>query len=302
MSNICIELKVKGIVQGVGFRPFVYNLALEYGIHGWVNNDDKGVNILLYTNKKTCDKFLEKLKTQAPKLARIDSIDIKLLDNNKTYKSFEIIKSENSNNKSTIISPDVSICDDCINDINDEKNFRFNYALTNCTNCGPRYSIIKTVPYDRCNTSMAEFELCEECKKEYEDPKNRRYHAQPVACQKCGPQIKLYDNQKNEILKVLETFQIENNFLYTYTGMIHVGMGPTHLVNFLGQCNIPPPSEPFIRKHAAKVGKAITAEVEEKQTSDTVSRTLFSKYSMTINHSRYPHNEILKIATGGIKI
>lgn len=191
---------MKGLVQGVGFRPFIYNLALKYDLKGWVNNDDKGVNILLSSfDEKSIESFLLELKNNPPPLANIDEIII--LDEKETtnYNSFEIIESENSNNKSTIISPDICICDDCISDINDENNFRYNYALTNCTNCGPRYSIIKTVPYDRKNTSMATFELCDECKKEYEDPTNRRYHAQPICCPNCGPHLKLYDNQNNEI-------------------------------------------------------------------------------------------------------
>jgi hydrogenase maturation protein HypF len=194
------RVQVKGLVQGVGFRPFIYNLALKYDLKGWVNNDDKGVNILLSSfDEKSIESFLLELKNNPPPLANIDEIII--LDEKETtnYNSFEIIESENSNNKSTIISPDICICDDCISDINDENNFRYNYALTNCTNCGPRYSIIKTVPYDRKNTSMATFELCDECKKEYEDPTNRRYHAQPICCPNCGPHLKLYDNQNNEI-------------------------------------------------------------------------------------------------------
>ncbi len=195
----CYKIEVKGIVQGVGFRPYVYNLALQNDIKGWVNNDDKGVNIVLYSSKQNCEIFINELKNNPPKLAKIDDIKIEEIISKKEYKSFEIIKSANTNNKSTIISPDMAICDDCIEDINDKNNFRYNYALTNCTNCGPRYSIIKTVPYDRCNTSMSEFELCEKCAKEYMDPTNRRYHAQPVSCEACGPKVTLY-NKNGEVL------------------------------------------------------------------------------------------------------
>lgn len=197
MTNYKIE--ITGIVQGVGFRPFIYNLAIKYEIKGWVNNDEKGVNILLYAKEENIQKFINELKSNPPVLSKINSINIEKITKIKEYKTFEIIQSTNSNNKSTIISADIAICDDCINDINDVYNFRYNYALTNCTNCGPRYSIIKTVPYDRINTSMASFELCEDCKKEYEDPTNRRYHAQPVACEKCGPNVTLY-NKNNEFL------------------------------------------------------------------------------------------------------
>ena len=105
----------------------------------------------------------------------------------------KLLESTTSKNKSTIISPDMSICEDCIDDIDDCNNFRYNYALTNCTNCGPRYSIIKTVPYDRINTSMAEFKLCKKCEEEYKNPLNRRYHAQPVSCEVFGPNVTLYN-------------------------------------------------------------------------------------------------------------
>jgi hydrogenase maturation protein HypF len=197
MTSIKVELK--GIVQGVGFRPFVYNLALKYGINGWVNNDDKGVNIFLYSSKENCQNFLDELQKNPPELSQINEIKIEEIIFQKGYKTFEIIESKSSNNKSTIILPDMGICDDCVDDINDISNFRYNYSLTNCTNCGPRYSIINTVPYDRINTSMAPFELCVDCKKEYKNPKNRRYHAQPVACEKCGPNVILY-NINNDIL------------------------------------------------------------------------------------------------------
>lgn len=193
------KIKITGIVQGVGFRPFVYNLALKYDIKGWVNNDEKGVNILLSSREENIQNFINELKSNPPILAKINSINIEKITEIKEYKTFEIIQSESSKNKSTIISADIAICDDCLNDINDMSNFRYNYSLTNCTNCGPRYSIIKTVPYDRINTSMFSFELCEKCKNEYEDPTNRRYHAQPIACEKCGPNVVLYNN-KNEVL------------------------------------------------------------------------------------------------------
>ncbi|PUE66499.1 carbamoyltransferase HypF [Arcobacter caeni] len=210
-----VFVQIKGIVQGVGFRPFVYNLALKYNIKGWVNNDEKGVNIFLYSSEENIQNFLYELKEKPPVLARINSLNIEKITKKQDYKTFEILQSSSSKNKSTIISPDIAICDDCIKDINDNSNFRYNYALTNCTNCGPRYSIIKTFPYDRINTSMFSFELCEDCKKEYENPTNRRYHAQPLACEKCGPNVTLYNN-KNEILShninaIKEVAQLINN-------------------------------------------------------------------------------------------
>jgi len=224
------KIEVKGIVQGVGFRPFVFNLALKHSIHGWVNNDEKGVNILLYSSKQNIENFIKELKENPPPLSKIDSIKIEELNSKKIYTKFEIKKSETNNNKSTIISPDIAICQDCIDDINDESNFRADYALTNCTNCGPRYSIIKTVPYDRENTSMAEFMLCEACKKEYEDPTNRRYHAQPLACEKCGPQVTLNDKYNKKLSSSLEAIKNTADLINKGEIVAIKGLGGFHLV------------------------------------------------------------------------
>lgn len=224
-----VEIQVRGIVQGVGFRPFVYTLALNENLYGWVNNDDRGVNIALEGNASNIDNFINTLRKSPPPLSKIDSIEIYDLDI-KNYKSFEIIKSETTSSKSTIISPDIAVCEDCIDDINDETNFRFSYSLTNCTNCGPRYSIIKTVPYDRCNTSMSKFTMCDKCNDEYINPLDRRYHAQPVSCERCGPTIALYDNKNNELFKDLEA--IKELALKIKEGHIVAlkGMGGFHIV------------------------------------------------------------------------
>ena len=225
-----VSIQIKGIVQGVGFRPYVFNLAHKYDIKGWVNNDEKGVNILLYAKEENIQNFINELKINPPKLAKIDSIEIEKITNIKEYKSFEIIESTSSNNKSTIVSPDMSICDDCINEINDNSNFRFNYALTNCINCGPRYSIIKTVPYDRCNTSMADFILCDKCEEEYKNPSNRRYHAQPVACEKCGPSLKLYNQNSINIYNNIEAIKETANLIDKGYIFAIKGLGGFHLV------------------------------------------------------------------------
>lgn len=223
-------IKVQGIVQGVGFRPFVYNLALNFNLKGYVNNDDRGVNILLQGNNESINNFIIELKTSPPPLSNIHNIEIENRIDERIYEQFLIIQSETTSSKSTVISPDMSVCKDCIEDIKDTQNFRHNYALTNCTNCGPRYSIIKTVPYDRINTSMANFEMCDKCKQEYLNPLNRRYHAQPVSCEKCGPQITLYDNQNNEISK--NASSIKEIAQYINHGKIVAikGVGGFHIV------------------------------------------------------------------------
>lgn len=224
-----IEVQVLGVVQGVGFRPYVYTQALNENLNGWVNNDDQGVNIALEGDDENIENFMKKLKNSPPPLSKIDSIKIKKLEF-KNYTSFEIIKSQTTLKKSTIISPDMAICNDCIDDINDKENFRFDYALTNCTNCGPRYSIIKTVPYDRCNTSMSKFIMCEDCKKEYINPLNRRYHAQPVSCEKCGPEIALYDNMNNKLEKDISAIKELANKINEGHIVALKGLGGFHIV------------------------------------------------------------------------
>ncbi|RXJ96438.1 carbamoyltransferase HypF [Malaciobacter molluscorum] len=222
-------VKVKGIVQGVGFRPYVFNLCDNYKLKGWVNNDDEGVNIALEGDEVTINYFINELKEFPPPLAKIDSIEV-LSKEVENFEDFNIIKSENHSNKSTIISPDIAICQDCINDINDENNFRHNYALTNCTNCGPRYSIIKTVPYDRINTSMSNFELCSSCYKEYINPKNRRYHAQPVCCEKCGPKVELYNNFNKKICDGINAIDKVASLINNGEIVAIKGIGGFHLI------------------------------------------------------------------------
>ncbi len=222
-------VKVKGIVQGVGFRPFVYNLCKKLKINGWVNNDDEGVNIALEANEFLIEEFIKQLKTYSPPLAVIDSL--KILDKEfENFNDFQIIESKNNSNKTTIISPDISICQDCIDDINDENNFRYNYALTNCTNCGPRYSIIKTIPYDRINTSMEKFTLCPLCQEEYIDPTNRRYHAQPVCCEKCGPKLELFNKENKKIQKDIEAIKKIATLINNGEIVAIKGLGGFHLV------------------------------------------------------------------------
>ncbi|MGD9624258.1 MAG: carbamoyltransferase HypF [Arcobacter sp.] len=227
---INLKIEVTGIVQGVGFRPFIYNLAIKHNIKGWVNNDEKGVNIFLYAKEEDIENFINELKLNPPVLAKIDSIKIEKIIKKEEYKNFEIIESSSSNNKTTIISPDMSICEDCINEINDMSNYRYNYCLTNCTNCGPRYSIIKTVPYDRENTSMREFKLCKKCQEEYENPTNRRYHAQPVSCEVCGPNATLYNKKNMEISNNIEAIEKTASLINEGYIIAVKGMGGFHLI------------------------------------------------------------------------
>lgn len=191
-------IEVKGIVQGVGFRPFVYNLAIKHNLLGWVNNNSNGVIIDIEGSKENINKFIENLRKSFPPLAKVTSINISDI-NCVNYSSFDI-KNSNSNLKATTyISQDFSICSQCKKEIFDVNDRRYKYPFTNCTNCGPRFSIIKELPYDRKNTTMKEFQMCDKCKKEYSDPLNRRFHAQPNACPNCGPQVVILNKYGKEI-------------------------------------------------------------------------------------------------------
>ena len=222
------SIRIKGIVQGVGFRPFIYKLALQTGIKGTVNNDSKGVIIKVTVAETALESFIEDIKLYKPPLSQIDSIEYKEISYRK-YSSFAIIDSESLEDQVTIIPPDISICDDCLNELNDPNNRRYKYPFITCTNCGPRYTIIEHLPYDRSNTSMKDFPMCEDCKKEYNDPMDRRYHAQPIGCFDCGPSLELRDKNdkiiidQNEIIeKVVELIKLGNIIAVKGVGGYHL--------------------------------------------------------------------------------
>ncbi len=183
-----LRIHITGIVQGVGFRPFVYGLATRLALNGWVRNTSAGVDIEVDGPQKDLETFLVALRTEAPPLSRIDSFQIKWIPAN-GFSTFEIIHSEGKPGDFIPISPDVSICSDCLVELFDPDDRRYRYPFINCTNCGPRFTIIKDIPYDRPKTTMGVFEMCPACASEYEDPLDRRFHAQPVACPDCGPQV-----------------------------------------------------------------------------------------------------------------
>jgi Hydrogenase maturation factor len=187
-----LKVTVRGAVQGVGFRPFVYRLASELKLKGWVSNSSQGVFIELEGPRVMLDEFAIRLTKEKPPLAVIQSFESSFLDAI-GYGGFEIRESETGGNKSALILPDIATCLDCFREIFDSTNRRSRYPFTNCTNCGPRFSIIEALPYDRAHTSMRKFVMCPECDHEYHDPLDRRFHAQPNACPKCGPQLRLWD-------------------------------------------------------------------------------------------------------------
>jgi hydrogenase maturation protein HypF len=195
------EIKVSGIVQGVGFRPFIYRAAAKNGVVGYVRNrGDAVVEIVAEGKKDNIAQFLEDLKEKKPPLAQIYNITTDYNGEEEGFKEFTIMKSSGEAELSgSVIPPDVSICDECLRELRDPENRRFNYFFITCTDCGPRYTITRELPYDRPNTTMQEFQMCSFCSREYRDPSNRRFHAQTVACPNCGPKAYLTSNSGEPI-------------------------------------------------------------------------------------------------------
>lgn len=193
-NNFRAIIRINGIVQGVGFRPFIYRLAKDSGINGWVNNSSKGVKVEAEGTKSQLKKFIKEIKSKKPAISVINNFEVKYTET-LGYSSFEIRKSISEGKKEALILPDIATCNECLNDIFDPVNRRYLYPFTNCTNCGPRFSILENLPYDRCNTTMKFFNMCGVCFEEYNNPNDRRFHAQPNACPECGPVLSFCDNQ-----------------------------------------------------------------------------------------------------------
>lgn len=193
-----VNVAVRGRVQGVGFRPFVFQLADQNQICGTVQNNMDGVKIHAEGERELISRFLVDLKNNAPRLSKINEIIVERAAVTGKL-DFTIIESERSGTSMLVIPVDSAVCDDCLREMNDPNDFRYGYPFINCTQCGPRYTIIEELPYDRPYTSMKTFPMCEDCRKEYEDPTNRRHHAQPIACPKCGPKVQLFAFDGKEI-------------------------------------------------------------------------------------------------------
>lgn len=183
-----VRIRVTGIVQGVGFRPFIYGLAKQYSLNGWVRNTSSGVDIVVEGEQTDLEHFVNAIRPEAPPLSHVEEILIDQVPAN-GYTDFEILHSQAYQDEFQPISPDVGICRDCLEELFDPNNRRFLYPFINCTNCGPRFTIIQDIPYDRPNTTMSMFDMCPDCSSEYHNPQDRRFHAQPIACPKCGPQV-----------------------------------------------------------------------------------------------------------------
>jgi hydrogenase maturation protein HypF len=189
-----VRVRVSGIVQGVGFRPFVHGLAGALGLSGYVTNTESGVLIEAEGDPAAVRKFLTELRERPPPLAAIERIDTTELPVCLGGGSFVIRASTSAGRRNTLISPDIATCADCLAELADPADRRYRYPFLNCTNCGPRFTIVTGVPYDRCATTMATFPMCADCAREYHDPRDRRFHAQPTCCPACGPTVRLTDN------------------------------------------------------------------------------------------------------------
>jgi hydrogenase maturation protein HypF len=187
-----MRIAIRGLVQGVGFRPFVYRLATGLGLVGWVNNNPQGVCVEVEGPRESLEAFVGRIGPEKPPRAAIYSLESCFLDP-VGYEAFEIRESEDAGATSAVVLPDIATCDDCLREVSDPTDRRCRYPFTNCTNCGPRFSIIQALPYDRPSTTMAGFVMCAACQAEYHDPLDRRFHAQPNACPVCGPHLALWD-------------------------------------------------------------------------------------------------------------
>jgi len=234
-AEVRTRIHLQGIVQGVGFRPFVFNLVKKLGLRGFVLNSTSGVDMELEGEQTAIQQFLETLKQDPPPLALIESIDLNELPLF-GYSDFIIRESVNQENQFALVSPDVGTCADCLKDFTDPANRRFGYPFTNCTNCGPRFTIIRDIPYDRPFTTMAAFEMCQTCLAEYHDPTDRRFHAQPNACSECGPGLSLVQSGGSFSDIKFATGASSLSILAQVRGLLHEGqiiairgMGGFHL-------------------------------------------------------------------------
>ena len=190
-SMVRARISVSGQVQGVGFRPFVYRLAHQLGLSGWVRNDSCGVEIAVEGERSAVTELIARLQSEQPRLARVERIEHRF-EQAVGMQDFCIAASQGGKVQMEI-APDIAICPECVAELFDPSDRRYLHPFINCIHCGPRYTLTARMPYDRVNTSMAKFAQCSACQREYDDPATRRFHAQPNACPACGPQLQLYD-------------------------------------------------------------------------------------------------------------
>ncbi|HEV2758816.1 MAG TPA: carbamoyltransferase HypF, partial [Acidimicrobiales bacterium] len=222
------RLRVTGTVQGVGFRPFVYRLAADLGLSGWVGNDSLGVVVEAEGTAEALDALAVRLRHEAPPLARIESLDVESLAPTGTA-GFTIVDSRAAGAPAVAVPVDVATCDDCQRELFDPSDRRFGYPFVNCTNCGPRYTIIRSIPYDRAATTMAGFAMCADCRREYEDPADRRFHAEPTCCPVCGPHLTLLSPEGGVLAKASEALDAAVALFVAGRILAVKGLGGYHL-------------------------------------------------------------------------
>ncbi len=221
------EIQVSGIVQGVGFRPYVYRLAKDRNLGGNISNTPAGVTIEIQGPPDVVEDFVSRLPEQAPALAHITGVMVREMPTEPTW-FFEILSSQAGEHASALISPDVAVCDDCLRELFDPQDRRYRYPFINCTNCGPRFTIVREIPYDRQNTSMSAFSMCGLCRAEFQDPRDRRFHAQPNACRECGPQIEFWNTQGHS-MNALDPIEAAVERLRSGQILAVKGLGGFHL-------------------------------------------------------------------------
>lgn len=224
-----LQVRILGVVQGVGFRPFVHRLARQEGLPGWVLNDSNGVTVEVEGKRAQLLRFLERLRTEIPPAAWIHALDARFLVEI-GLQGFEIRSSEEQGPPRVWVLPDLATCPDCAKDVLDPENRRHDYAFTNCTNCGPRFTIIEGMPYDRPLTSMRGFAMCDRCRAEYEDPDDRRFHAQPNACADCGPQLEFLDRERKALATARDALPLAVEWLKAGRILGVKGLGGYHLM------------------------------------------------------------------------
>jgi [NiFe] hydrogenase maturation protein HypF len=298
MSQQRLCLKIQGAVQGVGFRPFVYRLATELDLKGWVNNNAQGVAIEVEGNASKLNLFQERLQQEKPARSQIHSI-ISEWKEPLNYQTFEIRESSNNSHKKTaVILPDIATCDDCLREIFDAANRRDRYPFTNCTNCGPRYSIISALPYDRHNTTMHDFQMCADCEAEYHNPLNRRFHAQPNACPRCGPHLELW-NRDGKVLATGDRALLETAQAIRLGKILAIkGLGGFHLV--VDAANLEAVTQLRKRKHRPHKPLALMyPNLESIQTdcqvSEVEAQLLRSPEAPIVLLQKLPHNNRLNL-------
>ena len=227
MEKISLSITVSGLVQGVGFRPFIYRKAVQSGLTGWVQNTNANVRIEVTGSREKLDNFISSIERDVPSAAAIEKIiysEIKLV----AYTSFSIRESNNVSDDVTEISPDIAVCSDCLEDMKQQPH-REAYAFINCTNCGPRFTIIENLPYDRSETTMKSFEMCPVCRKEYDNVTDRRFHAQPIACNNCGPEYEIITRNGSSSKDIFSIIRQVADIIGSGGVVLIKGLGGMHL-------------------------------------------------------------------------